>query len=811
MRRPLLALALAGLMGCGDAAQNTGRPGGDGAGVDAGRDGFVEGPDASDGADTGEPDQGDVPEPACVETDSWFEERAWAPLMRDQCALCHTNGGPAGHTRMVLVGPDSGGDWIAQNLSGIRAVSLDEVEGLPTLLARPSGQHPDGHGGGNLIAEGSPAYDALARLAARLRGELDECGRGDLPIWGTGNCDDAPRVGGRVLRRLTHPEYAATLRDLVGAEVDTERLAPDDTGLRGVGSEIEIVGLLADQYREVAEEISQRMNLVPWLSCGLTEGSSACAADFIQTFGARAFRRPLSRSEIRDYLDFYVEIAVEDGFSEGLRWTVAAMLQSPSFLYRAELGRRGEGGRFDLTSYEIAAELSYSIWGTLPDDELWEAARTGALYDVQVIEAQAQRLLTDERATRRAQTFVELWMGLDQLDTVFRDADIYPELTREMRDDMLSETRRFVGAVWEDGGSLGDLLTRRTGTINAALADYYGVPAPSTVDEDGFGEVDLSASAYGGLLTHGSVLTTHALPTNSSPIHRGLLVREELLCQTLPPPPSNLDTSPPPVDPALSTRERYAQHTADPACFGCHDLIDDIGFGFEHFDGIGRYREFDGVHPVNAQGEILHSDGADAVFNGVLELAAELAQADAVAMCYVDKWAQFTLGVDTEQGAGACRVEAARARFLDGDRDLDDALVALVATEHFRWRLGEEGELDAPGADVLPLPGEGPFEAVPFDAGEEPNLPDLDSPREVSFTVDINSAWDAGYCADVTVLNIVDTDVQWSILVEIEGTITSAWNVMRSGDSGNVVFSGVDWNGIIGPGQTAQFGFCASR
>jgi hypothetical protein len=791
-------------------ANNGGVDGGLNNGGSDGGDSDVAGPDAGgdsggDAGDDGGDDGGtDADPPECQELGDYFEAAVWTPLMRDQCVGCHNEGGIASGTRLLLVREEDSPDWRAVNLATLQVLALEEVDSIPLLLARPSGMHPDGHTGGLLVTPGTLHFEGLARLVARLRGELDECGQGELPRWG-GECGAESRRGARLLRRLTHDEYAATLSDLLGVTIDPARFPPDDAGLRSVRADRAVAGLLADKYREVAEDAAALANLVQLVPCSLSEGTSACAATFIEDFGLRAFRRPLSHEEIQRYLDFYAEIAVEDGFVGAIRWTIVALLQSPQYLYRAELGRRGGDGIFALTSYEIATELSYGIWGTMPDDELFELARTGTLYDAEVVGEQAERMLVDLRARSRARRFVGLWLGLDRFDTVVRDPDVYPALTPSIREAMKGETDRFVGSLWDSGGTLEDFLTVPTTFLNGELAGFYGLDQPAETDGEGFGPVSLEGTEYGGVLTQGSLLTTHALPTNSSPIHRGVMVREEFLCQPLPPPPANLDTSPPEVDPNLSTRERYLAHSADPACSGCHSLIDSLGFGFEHFDGIGRYREQDGIHVVDASGEIVRSNSTDGQFDGVAGLAALLAGSDEVHACYVDKWAEFTWGLDPVDAEVACLVEPAQEEFNSGGRRMTDAVVALLVSEHSRGRIGEEGELDGPGA-ALPEPGGGPYVADPFDPGDEPDLPDPEEGQEVTISTTLDE-WQSGYTLQVVVTSVVDYEVEWGIEMEVRGTIVNLWNAEASGDSGDVTFSGVDWNRVLPPGGSAEFGF----
>ena len=300
-------------------------------------------------------------------------------------------------------------------------------------------------------------------------------------------------------------------------------------------------------------------------------------------------------------------------------------------------------------------------------------------------------------------------------------------------------------------------------------------------------------------------MMVHALPTSSSPIHRGMLVRERFLCQELPPPPANLDTSPPSVDPTLSTRERYAQHSSDPACSGCHELIDPIGFGFENYDAIGRWRAMDGAHDIDASGEILNTLETNGTFDGVQGLSEHLAASSEVSACYVQQWFIFGTGVgDMEESEAACGVEAAVERFTVDGATLQSAPKALALLDRMYTRSGEIGEMDtlARGEQVIDEPEDtGDIE----DTGE-PDLPIED----ITVNVVENSNWGTGYCNSVTVSNTGTVETTWIIELPIVDTITSLWSANSVVVSGGIQFTGVDWNATLQPAQSTEFGFCAS-
>ncbi|MDP2311034.1 MAG: DUF1592 domain-containing protein [Pseudomonadota bacterium] len=613
--------------------------------------------------------------------------------------------------------------------------------------------------------------------------------------------------GARQLRRLTHVELDNTLYDLLGVEAGAvATLAADDRveGFDNVAAALDVSPLYADQVRTLAERVAWEANLTARLPCDpTTDGQAPCAALFIEDFGLHAFRRPLTQDDVDRYVALWESVAADEGFLDGVRWVVAAMLQSPHFLYRMELGEKDGHGAFALTGWEIATELSYLYWRTSPDAELLEAAGAGALSTPAGVAEQAARLQLDPRANETVAAFVDAWLELDQVATVSRDAATYPDFTTDIRAAMTEETHRLVADLASEG-DLADLFLARHTFVTPALAAYYGVdPGAEPADAAGYQRVELDGETRGGLLTQGSLLARWALPTSSSPIHRGVMVRERLLCQELAPPPANLDTSPPAVDASLSTRERYAAHAALPECASCHDLIDPIGFGFEHYDGVGRWRERDGEHEVDATGEIRSSPRTDGTFDGVFGLADLLATSPDVQACYATMWTIWGTGnADTE--SLACAADRLADAAPAGTLGLLAPRDALLGFDHFTERTGESTELNTPaGGDRLAhvdLPSDdGPWADIPADAGSN-----VDWSEE-------GSDWGAGYCTTLTISNAGEAAVTWRVLMPVPGTVSSSWCVTLTpaGDDTLVTGSSSCGNETIAPGGTTSAGWCA--
>jgi hypothetical protein len=336
-------------------------------------------------------------------------------------------------------------------------------------------------------------------------------------------------------------------------------------------------------------------------------------------------------------------VTEEDGFDQGIRWVIAAMLQSPHLLYRSELGVRVRRGRFALTDWEMASALSYALWGTMPDPTLFDAAAAGRLTQDEDVDTQIERMLTDPRAHHVVADFVTAWLDLDRVTSIDRDG-MSPWHAESMRDD----THEM-------------LLSHADGTLAELMQE-------------------------GRLLTDRSVLTVHARTAGSSPVHRGLLVRERMLCEDIPDPPANIDLSIGGVDPSATTRVQFAQHTDNPACAECHQHLDPIGVTFEHYTQLGVYRIEERGQAIDAGGEL---DGVPV--NGVEELTASLVADPRFRTCFSRAWRRFASGMH------ACGEE------LEADVPLVAPLAEVLRSEGFRMRVGgAEGDTLAvsPAPDI---------------------------------------------------------------------------------------------------------------
>lgn len=515
------------------------------------------------------------------------------------------------------------------------------------------------------------------------------------------SCTDQIRPGPAPLRRLTRVEYDNTIFQLLGDNTRPARAFPPDEEAGGFDNQaaaLSVSPVLAENYLSAAERLAEtyaRRQVERLAGCVDPVDREACGASaraFVQTFGLRAFRRPLTAAEVTLHTGLFAEgVGLGEGAYDpaaGLSLVIEAMLQSPHFLYRVEFGRDAEaapGAVVELTGYEMASRLSYLFWNTMPDQVLLDAAAADALRTPTQIEEQARRLSVAPRAREAVRNFHRQWLGFDEIEHIAssgKDHAVYPDYDEHLLPLLQEEAEAFVEHVVFDGaGTMEALFTAPYSMMNAELAAFYGVSGPAG---EAFEPVDLDPARYAGFLTQAGLLAHHAKPDGSSPVHRGLFVRERLLCQ-IPPPPPDVVPEAPLVDDTLTTRQQYAQHEADPLCAGCHRLIDAIGFGFEQFDGLGRFRETQNGQPIDATGVFHETADIDGPFDGTAEMAHRLAESTQVRDCVVKQWFRYGHG-RAETDADACTLDTLALDFEASGRDVKSLLVALTQTDAFRYR-----------------------------------------------------------------------------------------------------------------------------
>jgi hypothetical protein len=496
----------------------------------------------------------------------------------------------------------------------------------------------------------------------------------------------APLVPGRSpLRRLSRVEYDNTVRDLLGDTTHPSRQFEPDTLAEGFtnNADTQNVGTsLAQQYLVAAEALSvtATKDLPALMGCDPATGGDACVRSFLARFGPRAWRRPLTPAEV-DALDaIYTNASKSFDVATSVQTLLQAMLMSPNFLYRVEHGVPTAGApTAPLTSWEVASRLSYFLLGSMPDDALFAAATADALRTPEQVAAQARRLLaaTNGAVTDRVAQFFTEWLHLVNVASMQKDTKAFPAFTPTLGAAMLLETQSFVvRTIFAGPGDLKTLLTAPYTYVPAEVAPLYGAATPAAD-----GKLMLDPKQRAGLLTQPAVLATFAKADETDPVHRGKFVFESVLCGSVPPPPANINITPPALTPNTTARQRFAEHDASAACAACHTFMDPIGLAFENYDGIGRWRDSEGGQAIDASGNLKGTD-VDGPFVGAVELAQKLAASPQVAACAVRQLFRFTFGrFETDEDRPT--LDHLAASFQTSKQSLVELLVAATQVPAF--------------------------------------------------------------------------------------------------------------------------------
>jgi hypothetical protein len=482
------------------------------------------------------------------------------------------------------------------------------------------------------------------------------------------------RLGPAPLHRLTRMEYDNTIRELIGEDLklSKEFVFDEKAGEFAANFFTPLTEVQFAQYATAAEAVAEKAaaNLARVVPCDAAADAAGCGDRFVRQFGRQAFRRPLEPAEVTRYGQLFEQGRSGLDFANGVRLVVQAMLQSPKFLYLIE-------GPGPLTQHQLAARLAYFLWNAPPDAQLAAAADAGGLGTRAELQKQARRLLTDRRGVDMIIDFHNQWLGYWAWE-MGKDAKVYPEF-EALQPALLEETNRFVAdAIASDGGRLETLLTSTSTFVNAPLAAVYGVPAPPAGQ---WAKVNLDPKTRSGLLTQASFLSAHGAYDGSSPIRRGLAVRERILCAEMPVPPPGADSTFPEAVPTQTTRQRFDRHRTDPSCASCHALMDKIGYGFESYDGIGRYRTTENGAPVDDSGEMTSTD-IDGPFKGAPELARRLLGSQQVHECVTSEWFRYAFG-RLEGEADRCTLQALSKIASPGNLNVVDLVTAIVESDAF--------------------------------------------------------------------------------------------------------------------------------
>ena len=559
---------------------------------------------------------------------------------------------------------------------------------MPGAEPAAGGEQPPGPGGSNVAGgvnggDGSPA-------TAHGDNPANPSVGGEPSAGGPGGSTTIPSGAGPVqpteltpeayvparIRRLSNSEYQSAIEDLLGVAVVVAGALPAD--LRQYNFTVNEAQVVSSDWSSGAERIAQQaaaarleQGLGGFVPCGDT--SEACAAQFIDSFASRAFRRPVTDDERTGLLEVYRAGEAEAGFERGIELVIAAVLQAPSFIYLTELGDGG-GSEITLTPHEIAAQLSFLTTGAPPDEALRQAVEGGQLLEPQVRADHVRRLLGTDRGRAAMERMVVQWFAVDAVLESAKDA--IPQFNENKQAFLQESVNLIREVIAEHDADMRTLLTADFSMLPDALAGYYP-------DLGGSGRVSLTSSPRRGLLTQGAFLGGHSAPTESSPVRRGAAVLRHVLCIEAPDPASvNLVVAAPPPDPTKSTRERFAAHSADPTCQTCHQLIDPIGFAFEQFDEGGRFREMDNGVPTSAASSVKIGD-VYWEFNDALEFIELAANSELAKQCVARNVSRYAFGWANDRTEQGFVGSAWAALPAERQTQLDDVIVSLVESDLF--------------------------------------------------------------------------------------------------------------------------------
>lgn len=526
-----------------------------------------------------------------------------------------------------------------------------------------------------------------------------------------------------VIHRLSHSEYENSVYDLLGVSYDATAIFPADgsggAGFDNFAGTLFITPLKLERYYEAAEEILDQAHsnealwrkIVPhsykrsfWRRIGdwfagifgnvdTSKGAVDAAADVIVPFATRAYRHFLEPEEKEKLLGLFRK--VYEGIDEDNRYdlavkeTLKAVLVSPNFLYRYEEELPvAIDHPYPLSNFEIASRLSYFLWSSLPDEELFQVAYQRDLQDTAVMNQQVRRMLRDPKAKKFAESFSTQWFGVNHfLDTNPLDPERFPEMTPSLRKAMYDEVVEYFYYVLMQSRNFLDLIDSDYTFLNEELAGHYGIEG---VKGKEMRRVVIADGSRGGVLTMGSVLATTSMPMRTSPVLRGKWVLEEILGTPPPPPPPDAGELPEEAstNKNASIRDLLTAHRRNPTCANCHQKMDPIGFGLENFDPTGRWRKSYGDKPIISW-DVLPTGEA---FSGPMQLRKVLrAKEDAFARTLSEKMFIYAIGRNVGF-VDELYMQRLVKNLKDNRFNTEKFILELVNLQPFRSKVNDKGE-----------------------------------------------------------------------------------------------------------------------
>ena len=491
-----------------------------------------------------------------------------------------------------------------------------------------------------------------------------------------------PSLGRPGLRPLTRNEVQSTLADIFPEVSGQWSSALPASQLQGGVFDNDSSNLIGQQFAEGLLDTAQSLatavtgtalaNLLP---CSTSTADHACAQSFVSKYGRRLFRRALTPAESARYLGFFDASLAKSDFKTALKWTLIGLIQSPNAIYRSEIGTPNGAKNRQLSPTEIATWLAYTYTGSTPTDDLLTKAESGNLGDPLAL---ARTMLATPAGKQALHRFFEQYVAYTAVGGQVRPN--IPSFTG-VSADMVNEMRAFIDqVVLQKNGGVTELLTAGTTNPSAALASYYGFPAPAS----DYVSIARPANRGLGLMSEGAFLATRSGPDSSSPTKRGLFVFYRLLCQPTLTPPPNVPLIGTPQPGVMTTRQRYEQAHAKSgaACGFCHHQFDPIGFGFEHYDEGGRYRDTEAGLPIDASGAVPKDSSTTLfTFNGEEELVNDLVKLDTVHQCFAAHLAAYAFG-----SPEACLGQDAAPDLAAGKIGIVEAFARLASEPHATTR-----------------------------------------------------------------------------------------------------------------------------
>lgn len=571
---------------------------------------------------------------------------------------------------------------------GNRSTQLLAALAVASLTACSGGLNSEAPGSGGSGSTPDPASGGTTDP-----GMMSSAGAGPVvidPNTGMPVVDPAdPNAAGPMpLRRLNRREYNNTVHDLLAIDLQPANEFPvDKDGTFGFPRAGIVSTLDAELLQSAAEGLAAAANVSALVGCDVATGDEACARTFIETFGLKAYRRPLLTDEIDRLVLLFnsVRTDVALSFEDSIRTLIEAILQSPEFVYRWELGNglpTMEGAVAKLNGFEMASRLSYFLWRTMPDQALFDAAAAGSLASEEQVRAQGERMLADAKGRAAIGSFFNHWLATTNEEIAFRDKspELYPEFDATLQAAMAAETEDFAtGVIFDGDDSFTSLLTSPASSAQGSLATLYGPQVGGTLDP----------AQRAGILTRAGFLAVTGASDGSHPVKRGIKIYRDLMCRQLIPPPGVEIPPPEPASAGGTTRERFARH-AENECATCHVVIDPLGFAFEHYDGIGRYRDMDNGAAVDSSSSTT-LDGVAVQFNDAVGLSQVLANSAEVQSCFARQWARYALDrVETDLDQAS--ITAATQTFTQDGLSIQSLIAALASSRTFRYRSLSAGE-----------------------------------------------------------------------------------------------------------------------